>query len=193
MSTTKVGSITKQADLAKQLIAGTQKHLANAGQLTFAGGVFTPSQVEAQLQALATLRTETETAKAAAQAKVATERGQLPALRAFLLAFAALVKAQFGTQPDVLADFGLKPKKARKPMTPEQKAAAKAKRDATRKARGIIGTRKRAAVKGDVAGVTITPVTAAPHPQQTAGQPAVPQPPATQTASNASNGPAVTK
>jgi hypothetical protein len=176
---------TKQAALARQLIAGTQKHLANAGQLTFAGGVFTPAQVEAHLDALVTLRTDVETAKAAATAKVAAERAQIPALRAFVLAFANLVKAQFGTQPDVLADFGFKPRKVRKPMTPEQRAAAQAKRDATRKARGIIGTRKRAAVKGDVTGVTITPLTA-PHGTETAGHPA------TQT-TNATNGPAVTK
>jgi hypothetical protein len=123
--------------------------------------------VEAQLQALVTLRTDAETAKAAAKARVALERAQLPALRAFLLAFVGLVKAQFGTQPDVLADFGLRPKKVPAPMTPEQKAAAKAKRAATRKARGIIGSRKRAAVKGDVTGVIVTPVTAAEAAQQT--------------------------
>jgi hypothetical protein len=166
MTTTKGNA--QQADLAKQLIAGTQKHLANAGQLTFAGGVFTPAQVEAQLQALATLRADVQTAKATVQAKVTTERAQLPALRAFLLAFADLVRAQFAAQPDVLADFGLKPKKARTPMTAAQRTAANAKRAATRKARGPIGTRKRAAVKGDVTGVTITPVTAAPA-TQTAG------------------------
>ncbi len=189
MSTVK-GS-QNQATLAEQLIAGTQKHLSNAGQLTFAGGTFTPSQVEAQLQALVTLRTDVEAAQAATKAKVTAERAQLPALAAFLLAFVALVKAQFGTQPDVLADFGLKPKKARKPMTPEQKAAAKAKREATRKARGISGSRKRAAVKGDVTGVTITPVTA-PQPAP-AVQPAPVAQPAPQTASNASSGTTATK
>jgi hypothetical protein len=205
MSTTKASSTnkTQQADLAKQLIAGTQKHLATVGQLTFAGGTFTPSQVEAELQTLVTLRTDADAAKAAAKAKVAAERAQLPALRAFMLAFEQLVKAQFGTQPDVLADFGLQPKKARKPMSPEQKAAAKAKRAATRAARGIIGTRKRAAVKGDVTGVTITPVTSAQPASATAAQPATqtatpPAPqtaaaPAPQTASSASNGGNATK
>jgi len=177
MSTVK-GS-KKRADLAKQLIAGTQKVLANAGPLTFAGGNFTPAQVEAQLQALATLRADAETAKAIARAKVAAERARLPALASFMRAFVDLVKAQFGTRPDVLAAFGLQPKKTRKPMTPEQKAAAKAKRAATRKARGIIGSRKRAEVRGDVTGVAITPIT---EPQ-----------PAEQTASNASNGASATK
>jgi hypothetical protein len=148
-------------DLAVKLIAGTQKRLASTGQLRFAGKTFTPSQVEAQLQALVTLRADAEAAKALARAKVAAQRAQLPALRAFVQAFAAVIKAQYGTEPDVLADFGLEPRKAPTPLTPEQKTAAKAKRAATRKARGIIGSRKRAAVKGDVTGVIVTPVTAA--------------------------------
>lgn len=70
MSTVK-GS-KKQADLAKHLIAGAQTYFANAGSLTFAGGTFTP----AQLQALAILRADAETAKAIARAKVAAERGR---------------------------------------------------------------------------------------------------------------------
>jgi len=158
----------EQADLAKQLIAGTQKRLSNVGQLTFGGGTYTPAQVEAELQTLVTLRADADAAKAAAKAKIAAEKAQLPALRAFTLAYVALVKAMFGTSPDVLADFGLQPKKVGKAPTPEQKAAAKAKREATRKARGVIGSRKRAAIKGDVTGVIVTPVTAAQPAQQTA-------------------------
>jgi hypothetical protein len=39
------------ADLAETLIAGIQKHLANA-QLAFAGGTFTAAQVISELQEL---------------------------------------------------------------------------------------------------------------------------------------------
>ena len=46
-----------------------------------------------------------------------------------MAAFVAFVKATFGNSPDVLADFGLKPKKATTPLTVEQKAAAAAKRE----------------------------------------------------------------
>jgi hypothetical protein len=152
---------TKKADLALQLIAGTQKHLAGIASLMFASGTFTPAQVEAQLQALATLRSEVEAAKATAAAKLATETAQAPALIAYQDAFVAFVKAAFGNSPDVLADFGLLPKKARTPLTVEQKAAAKAKRDATRKARGTMGSKQKLAVKGNVTGVTITATTSA--------------------------------
>ena len=175
MTTIGMKAKEKQAAFAGQLAAGTQKHFANAGQLTFAGGTFTPAQIVAQLQKLPTLRSDADAAKATARAKIATERAQLPGLREFMLAYVALVKATFGTSPDVLADFGLKPKKAPTPLTPEKKAAAKAKRAATRKARGVIGSRKRAEIKGDVTGVNVTPIKTAPEPAQ-------------QPASNASNG-----
>ena len=173
--TTIVTGKQKQAAFAEQLAAGAQKHLANAGQLTFAGGTFTPQQVVDRLNSVATLRADADAAKATAKAKVSAEKTQLPALREFMLAFVALVKVLFGASPDVLADFGIQPKKARKPLTPEQKAAAKAKRAATRKARGVIGRVKRAQVHGDVTGVVITPV----HDGQQ---------PAQQPASNAANG-----
>ena len=48
-------------------------------------------------------------------------------------AFVAFVKATFGNSPDVLADFGLKPRKARTPLTIDQMAAAV--REARRNAR----------------------------------------------------------
>jgi hypothetical protein len=66
----------------------------------------------------------------------------------------------FGNQPDVLADFGLVPRKAPTPLTVEQKAAAAAKRKATRAARNTMGAVQKKKVVGTVTGVTITPITA---------------------------------
>jgi hypothetical protein len=118
-------------DLAKQLIAGTDKHWANATQLTFAGSSFTPAQITAQLQALVKLRTDVDADKASTKAKLVAEKADMPALRTFMGALVAFVKATFGNAPDVLADFGLHPK-ARAPLTVEAKTAAAAKRKATR-------------------------------------------------------------
>ena len=154
----------KKADLAVQLAAGTQKHLANVATLMFASGSFTPQQVEAQLTLLSTLRADVEAAKATVKAKLAEEQAQSAALNAFQDAFIAFVKATFGNSPAVLADFGLSPKKVATPLTVAQMAAAKAKRDATRKARGTMGSKQKLAVHGDVTGVTITPTSAAAHP-----------------------------
>src|SRR5260370_25089587 len=63
------------------------------------------------------------------------------------------------------------------------RAAAAAKRKSTRAARGVIGTRKRAAIKGDVTGVVVSPVKGAHEPAATT----------VQQASNASNYASVAK
>jgi hypothetical protein len=157
MGTTK----SREASLAESLIAGTKKHFSAASSLAFEGGTFTPAQVEASLQTLADLRSAVDDAKAAAKTKIAAELAQAPALRSHMAAFVSFVRATFGNSPDVLADFGLAPKKAKKQPTAEEKAAASAKRKATRAARSTMGRVQKSKVRGDVTGITVTPITAA--------------------------------
>jgi len=157
MPTTK----SSEATLAVKLAAGSQKHLSTIGQLILESGTYTPAQVEAELQAFAKLRAAVDAAKAAVKAALADEKSKGPAMRALYMAFIAYVRAAFGNSPDVLADFGLAPKKAPKPLTAEQKAAAAAKRKSTRKARGTKGKRQKSRIHGDVTGVVVTPVTTA--------------------------------
>jgi hypothetical protein len=123
--------------------------------------MFTPAQVTDKLKQLVALRADVNDAKAAAKVKIAAEAAQAPSLRDFMVLFVAFVKATFADLADALADFGLQPKKVAAPRTAQQIAAANAKRAATRAARGVLGSRKRKAVKGDVTGVTVTPVVAA--------------------------------
>jgi hypothetical protein len=146
-----------EAALAGKLIAGIGKRFANVGQLMFAGSTFTPAQVTDKLNQLVALRADVNAAKAALKVKVAAEDAQAPSLREFMLLFVAFVKATFANLADALADFGLQPRKAAAPRTAAENAAANAKRAATRAARGVIGAKKRKAVKGDVTSVTITP------------------------------------
>ncbi len=145
--------------LAKTLIAGTAKHLANVPQVTFTGGTYTPAQITANLDRLVTLRTGVDAAKASTKARLADEKAELPALRTFMGALVSYVKAVHGNEPEVLADFGVHPK-ARTPLTVEAKVAAAAKRDATRKARSTMGSKQKKGVKGAVTGITVTPITA---------------------------------
>jgi hypothetical protein len=161
--------------LAEQLIAGTNKHLANTTQVLLTGGSFTPAQVTAQLQAFVNLRRDVDSAKASTKAKLAAETTDMPALRTFIRAFVSFVKAAYGTQPDVLADFGMQPPKPRTPLTVEAKAAAAAKRKATRAARHTMGAQQKKVVKGAVTGIVLTPITA---PQPTATVPGSPSAPA---------------
>jgi hypothetical protein len=150
----------KDASRAEQLIVGTKQDFANTSSLVVAGKTYTPAQVIATLQSLVDLRVSVDTAKAASQAKLAEEKTQAPALRRFMSTYATFVRGSFGDQPDVLAHFGLVPRKPATPLTVEQKAVAAAKRKATRDARHTMGPKQKQDVKGDVTGVTVTPVTA---------------------------------
>jgi hypothetical protein len=159
MATMKKDSKGQVAAAAKQLIAGAEKHLTSTTQVSLLGSSYTPAQVTSTLQSLVTLRSDVDASKASTKAKIANEATQMPALRAYMSAFEAYVKAAFGSSPDVLADFGIIPK-ARAPLTVEAKAAAAAKRASTRAARHTLGTKQKKAIKGDVTGVTLTPITA---------------------------------
>jgi hypothetical protein len=145
--------------LATKLIAGTSKHLGNGAQVTFAGGSYTATEITSKLQKLVTLRNNVEAAKASTRVKLAAEAADMPALRTFMGALVTYVKAVYGSAPDVLADFGVFPK-ARAPMTVEAKTAAAAKRRATRVARNTLGSKQKKDIKGDVTGITVTPVVA---------------------------------
>ena len=158
------GKNTDKGVLAQQLVAGIKKHLSNVSSLTFGGGTFTPAQVEASIQTLIDLRTAVEDAKAATQAKLAAESAQAAPQRSQMTALVAFVKATYGNTPDVLADFGLKPKKTRTPLTIGQKATAAAKRAATRAARHTMGSKQKKDVKGTITTIAPTPTTPAPQP-----------------------------
>jgi hypothetical protein len=145
--------------LAKQLGAGATKHLTGVTQVPLAGATYTPAEVTTKLNQVVQLRTDVEAAKAQAKAKLAVEEADMPALRTIMDAFVSYVRAAYGTEPDTLADFGLSPK-ARAIPTVEAKAAAAAKRASTRKARNTMGPKQKKGVKGDVIGVTVTPITA---------------------------------
>ncbi|HEY3820719.1 MAG TPA: hypothetical protein VGL81_26315 [Polyangiaceae bacterium] len=146
-------------DLATTLIAGIQKRLANV-PMTFAGGTFTAAQVISELQELVDLRAAVIAARTSTTAKVEAEEAKAPALLAFMDAFVQFVRVQFSTQSDALADFGVPPKKVATPLTVEQKAAAAAKREATRAARGTASAKAKKRIKGTVTGVLVTPIVA---------------------------------
>jgi hypothetical protein len=152
------------AALAKQLIAGVTKHFSTVSSLTFGNGTFTPAQIEASLQTLVDLRTAVDGAKAATKAKILAEAAQTSTLRSQMAAYVAYVKATFGNSPDALADFGLKPRKTRTPLTIDQLAAAAAKRAATRAARHTMGTKQKKAVKGTITTIVSPQPTPAPSP-----------------------------
>jgi hypothetical protein len=143
--------------LAQQLLAGTGKHFSAVGSLTFGNDTFTPPEVETFLQTLVDLRTAVQASKAATMAKVAAEEAQIATLGPRMRAYVAYVKATFGNAPDVLADFGLKPRRASTPLTIEQRATAAERRAATRAARHTMATKQKKSVKGTITTIVVSP------------------------------------
>jgi hypothetical protein len=167
-------SKSQVAALAGQLIAGTANVLTSTPSVVLLGSSYTPAQIASKLQSIVTLRSDVDAAKAATKAKLAAEASQSPALRDLMVAFESYLRGAYGSQPDVLAQFGLQPKKVRTPATVAAKAVAVAKRAATRVARHTMGSVQKKAVKGDVTGVVVVPVTSASAPTATPSSPTAP-------------------
>jgi hypothetical protein len=118
--------------------------------------------------------------KAAFAAAVAAAHAEIANTAALVSGSRQALKIAFSGQIETLGDFGLKPPKPRTPLTTEQKAAAKAKAEATRKARGTMGAKQKAKITGATAAAAApaAPAPAAPEPPQ-AASPAPATPPAT--------------
>jgi hypothetical protein len=181
----KASNKNKDADLANKFIAGIGKHFANAQPMTFGSATLTPADLTQRLQTLVSLRTTVNAAKATAKASLVAEQAQAPALSGLMSDFRSYVKASFSKSPDVLADFGLTPRKATTPLTVEAKTAAAAKRASTRAARHTMGKVQKREVKGNVVGVTVTPITA---PPPTASAPVASAPSGTASAGSSPHG-----
>jgi hypothetical protein len=149
---------------ATQLLAGMNKHYSNGPSLTFESATHTPQEIISSLQTLIALRKAVGDAKTAVQLQLVLEKAKVPAILVLMAGLVQFLLLTYSEQPDILADFGLVQKKARTPLTAEQKAAAAAKAKATRLARGTSGSKKaKQAVKGSVVVDTVvTPVKVVP-------------------------------
>jgi TPP-dependent 2-oxoacid decarboxylase len=158
MSNTRIRQ-PKAALLAQMqaVIAGLQKHFPNV-QFTFGNTAYTT--LVTLFQSVITALTQLNAAQASAKDAVTALTGVTATMKPVFLSLKRNLQNTYGTTSTTLADFGLQPQKARTPMTVEQKAAAKAKAEATRKARGTTSKKQKLAVTGNVVGVTVTPITA---------------------------------
>jgi hypothetical protein len=129
-------------------IAGIGKRLQTVQSLAIAGKTYTPAEIVTLLQQQIDSASAVDAAAAklrdATQAFRALSKGLVP----FLDGFRHQVRNLFGDQAEALADFGIAPVKPATPLTVEQKAAASAKRRATRAARHTMGPKQKAAIKG---------------------------------------------
>jgi pyruvate/2-oxoglutarate dehydrogenase complex dihydrolipoamide acyltransferase (E2) component len=142
------------------LIAGTEKYFPN-GSFTLGNAAYTTATLVQALKslenAIVALNAAHISVKDAGTALRDIETKVGPLMRDYK----RFVFATFSTAAQQLADFGLPPPKARKPLDSQQRSVAAAKLRATRKARGTTSKKQKLAVKGDVTGVTVTPITTA--------------------------------
>jgi hypothetical protein len=160
-STTSNRIRNKAAALAhvQALIAGTTKHFPD-GSFTFGGATYTTASLIQVLQGLVKTMTARDAAQAGAKDAVAAEKAEQLRVGPTLLALKRYVLLAYANTSQTLADFGLTPPKARAPLSTEQRAVVAAKAKATRAARGTTSKKHKLAVKGNVTGVTVTPITA---------------------------------
>ena len=139
------------------MIAGLEKNYT-ATQTVLVGGVATLQPlVIAVLQASSDTADVTAAAEAAYHKAVANEAAANAAADAAYLSLKDYFLIVNKKTPEVLASYGVEPVVKQVP-TAATKAAAAAKRKATLAARGVVGTRKRAAITAP-APVTTTPAT----------------------------------
>jgi hypothetical protein len=139
------------------LIAGTQKLLPN-GQFTFGSTAYTTASLVQALQGLADAFAPVDAAHASVKDSVAALRAMEAKVAPLQRAYRSYLRATFSNAAE-LSEFGLPAPKASTPLTAEQRIVATAKAAATRKARGTTSKKQKLAVKGDVTGVIVTPVT----------------------------------
>jgi hypothetical protein len=157
MSMSKQSKATTLAKL-QALITGLQKQFPN-GQFTLGNTAFTTATLVQALQSMVDAITGANAAQATAKVAVATSRAAVAKGGPTVLALQRNLLSMFGDAADVLALFGLEPRKAPAPRTGEENAAAAAKAKATRIARGTASKKKKLAIKGNVIGITVVPTT----------------------------------
>jgi hypothetical protein len=133
------------------LIAGIAKRFTNTTQVAFGGATYTPAQLTQLFQSLVDLYDSVTAAKATYEAKLQAAAAQEIPLVEIVKGFRAYLLLNYGKQPDVLSDFGQKPRKTPSTLTTAEKVAAVELRKATRAIRHTTGAKAKLKIKAQVA------------------------------------------
>jgi hypothetical protein len=140
------------------LIAGTEKHFPN-GQFTLGNTTYTTASLVQTLRSLADALAALDVAHASVKDGVVALRATETKVAPVIRDYTTFLRATFSNAMAQLGDFGVQAHKVRQPLVTEKRVVATAKLKATRKARGTTSKKQKLAVKGDVTGVVMTPVT----------------------------------
>ena len=169
---------TQYQDGDQKLIDGLTKHQQTIASLVIGGTSYKAADIIAVLQTRLGAAKAAVSSRATWQADVKSDHDERAKTKTFVSGLRQSLQVAFAGSIDTLADFGLKPRKARAPRTPEQKAAATAKARATRAARHTMGSKQKAKVKGAAQQATPAP-TPSPSPTATPSAPKPADPTAT--------------
>jgi hypothetical protein len=128
-------------------IAGVKKDLQNASNLSLAGTTYTPTTLATFLQSVIDAGNAADTARASWLAAAEAAATLAKSGTEVLTSLKQYVSNTFGKTSTQLTDFGFAPRKTAT-LSPEEKVAAAAKREATRKARGTLGPKAKLKVTG---------------------------------------------
>ncbi len=151
------------------LVAGLNKHQATLPSMVINGQSYTAAQAVTELDQIIAAANLVVTTRASWQAAVKADLAERTSTSTFVGSLKQAILVAFTGQVDVLADFGLSPRKVRV-LTPEEKQAAAAKAKATRAARHTMGKNQKAAILG----TTAQPSPATPAAPATPATPAAP-------------------
>ncbi len=155
-----MSTINDKAGVQKRVLAfmaGTQKHFPS-GQVTFGGATYTGASLIQAFQGLADAFPPVDAARTSLHDSVAALREADAKVAPLMRGFTSYLRATYSDATQ-LADFGLAPRKVPAPLTAEKRIVATAKLKATRAARGTTSRKQKLAIKGNVSGVVVTPVT----------------------------------
>jgi hypothetical protein len=148
---------TAQQDSARKLLAGINSNLPAQTTVTLAGTQYTRDTLTASVQQDIDIADAATNARKAFFNAAAMARERLQERKPFYKGLQSYVENMF-TDPNVIAEFGFALRKAGTQDT-TTKVAAVQKRAATRQARHTMGKNQKAGIKGNVTGVSVTPIT----------------------------------
>jgi hypothetical protein len=173
MSTTPKTNRPSDRAADDKLVDGLTKHAGVITSLFVKGTLMATSDIIALVKTRIDSSDRVEQTKAAWLQAVQADRQLRANTRTVVDGVRQGLQVAFVDSADTLADYGLKPHKARV-LTTQQKVAAAAKAKATRAARHTMGSKQKAQIKGTVEVPVTSPTAAAPV--APAPSPAVPAP-----------------
>ena len=171
-----VARIRSTLDDDIKLLAGITANASTLPSFILAGTATTPTDCEAVLQARITAGNLVVTTRGAWQKSVEANRQELASTQPLIKDLRTQIVLMHSNSPDILSQYGLKPRKKAAAQTTATKVVAVARRKATRTERNTLGPQQKKKVKGTVPSTIQIAVSGgvAPAPAEPSPTPAAP-------------------